>query len=238
MVFTFKRLKGGSRPLKKLLTQGQSQSRGLGWLQEKVEQLLKERQEHLSRLREQQQQPWPMPPGLPEMSPPPPHELFHEQGETPQRNHPRHESPGASQRHESPRRHGMNEFNPTESPPPALPWAEEWPDVPRSQDGGNEPREPEMSRNVREWLLYEWDFEDIPPPQQFLEKRGNTQKQAPHLKEWPPMAQWDAHRGNRSAPDWEEFPRLTDERKEAERAKVNTAKSRGRRTRKQRHKKR
>jgi hypothetical protein len=229
--------------LKKLRTQGQSQSRGLGWLLEKVEQLLKERQEQLSRLREQQQPPWPMPPGLPDL-PPPQHGLFPEQGETPQRNHLRHESPGASQRHESPHRHGMTEFNSTESPrhselPPAPPWAEEWPDMPRSQDGASEPREPEASRNYREWLLEEWDFEDIPPPRHLLEGRENPPRRAPHMPEWPPIAPWDAPpNSNRRAQDSEEFSQLTDERKEEERAKENTAKSGGRRSRRQRRKKR
>ncbi|MDN4592431.1 hypothetical protein [Polycladomyces subterraneus] len=198
--------------MKKLRTHSQPQSRGLSWLQEKVDQLLKDRLEHLSRLREQQLQP--------------------------------HEPPGAPQGHESPHRHGMTELNPMESPrhrelPPAPPWGEEWPAPPRNQDGASEPQEREGSRNIREWLLYEWDFEDIPPPQHLLEKGENTQKRAPDMMEWPPITQWDdLHRNNRSVPDWEGFPPIPDETKEAKRAKVNTAKSGGRRSRNRRRKKR
>lgn len=216
--------------MKKLRTLGRPQSRSLGWLQEKVDQLLKDRQERLSQLREQQQHHWPMPPDMPEMFPLP-HDPVHEQGEHLRRNHIHHESPGASQRHESPHRHRMN---PTESPrqrefPPVPPWVQEWPDLPQSQNSGPS-REPEVSQNFREWLLQEWDYEDIPPPRHLLERRESAQRRAPHLGDWPPTDQWEAPRhSTRKTQDLGESPQMMNETKEVERAKVNAAKSSGRR---------
>jgi hypothetical protein len=224
-------LKGGSCPLKKLRTHSQPQSSSLGWLKEKVEQLLKEHQE-------QQHQRRPVPPDMPEMFPLQ-HDLFNEQAESPRRNRHRNEPPGASQRHKSP----MSEFRPTESPrhremPPVPPWAQEWPDVPRGQDGASEPREPEASQNYREWLLEEWDFEDIPPPRHLLEGRENPPRRAPHMPEWPPTAPWDDPRGAQRAQNWEEFSPLMDKTKEVERPKVSDDKNGGKRRRKRRSKKR